>query len=66
MLLGAIGEWVLGNTFPAIVFSTFGAFWLTFASTLRPSFDAFSNYAPPGEAATAGLETQGFNASFGE
>lgn len=66
MIVGAIMEWILGNTFPAIVFSTFGTFWLAFASTLRPSFDAFASYAPPDEPAAAGLEQPGFNASFGE
>lgn len=24
MILGAIGEWILGNTFPFVVFGTFG------------------------------------------
>lgn len=27
---GGIGEWILGNTFPAVVFFTFGGFWATF------------------------------------
>lgn len=27
---GGIGEWILGNTFPAVVFFTFGGFWGTF------------------------------------
>lgn len=65
MTLGAILEWILGNTFPAVVFGTFGTFWLSFASTLNPSFSAFASYAPAGEPGAAGLETQGFNASFG-
>lgn len=24
MILGAIGEWIIGNTFPFVVFGTFG------------------------------------------
>lgn len=24
MILGAIGEWIVGNTFPTVVFGTFG------------------------------------------
>lgn len=64
-LLGGFLEWVLGNTFPSVVFCTFGAFFLSFAATLTPSFAAFATYAPAGEPAAAGLETQGFNASFG-
>lgn len=26
---GAIGEWILGNTFPCVVFFTFGGFWVS-------------------------------------
>lgn len=40
MLLGGLLEWILGNTFPAVVFTSFGAFWFSFGSTLVPSFDA--------------------------
>ncbi|KAJ9156727.1 hypothetical protein NKR23_g1125 [Pleurostoma richardsiae] len=64
-LLGGFLEWILGNTFPSVVFCAFGAFFLSFAATLSPSFAAFSRYAPAGEDAAAGLTTQGFNASFG-
>ncbi|KAF3760949.1 hypothetical protein M406DRAFT_18130, partial [Cryphonectria parasitica EP155] len=65
MILGGILEWVLGNSFPCVVFVTFGAFWLTFAGTLNPAFAAYSSYAATGQPAATGLETQGFNASFG-
>ncbi|KAH8902795.1 gpr1-like plasma membrane protein [Coniochaeta sp. PMI_546] len=64
-LLGGFLEWVLGNTFPSVVFCTFGAFFLSFAATLSPSFAAFSTYAPAGADGSEGLVTQGFNASFG-
>ncbi|KAK4049984.1 hypothetical protein OIV83_003808 [Microbotryomycetes sp. JL201] len=36
-LLAGVMEWVLGNTFPATVFSTFGGFWLAFAFLLDPT-----------------------------
>lgn len=65
-LLGGFLEWVLGNTFPSVVFCTFGAFFLSFAATLSPSFAAFSTYAPVGADGSEGLVTQGFNASFGK
>ncbi len=26
MILGAIGEWIIGNTFPFVVFGTFGTY----------------------------------------
>jgi len=44
MILGSIGEWILGNTFPFVVFGSFGAFWLTFGATLQSSFNAVSAY----------------------
>ncbi|KAM3507868.1 hypothetical protein MY10362_001526 [Beauveria mimosiformis] len=39
-ILGAILEWIVGNTFVYIVFGSFGAFWLAFAVTLTPFFNA--------------------------
>ncbi|KAM0271618.1 hypothetical protein ACHAQH_009045 [Verticillium albo-atrum] len=66
MFLGGLLEWILGNTFPAVVFLTFSAFWFTFGATLNPSFAAFASYAPPDAASVSeGLQTRGFNASFG-
>ncbi|KAL8860785.1 MAG: hypothetical protein Q9178_002815 [Gyalolechia marmorata] len=73
MILGAIGEWILGNTFPFVVFGTFGAFWLTFGATLVPSFNAYGAYVTDPEVAAmmmgnpgnpAGLQVPAFNASF--
>lgn len=46
MIVGAILEFILGNTFPFVVFGSFGAFWLTFAATLTPYFNASIAYAP--------------------
>jgi succinate-acetate transporter protein len=40
MILGGLLEFFLGNTFPSVVFCSFGAFWFTFGSTLVPSFNA--------------------------
>ena len=73
MILGSVGEWIIGNTFPFVVFGTFGAFWLSFAATLQPFFNAYGAYVTnPTVAATAmgepgnaaGLSTPAFNASF--
>ncbi|KAI4176930.1 MAG: hypothetical protein LQ343_000787 [Gyalolechia ehrenbergii] len=73
MILGSIGEWIIGNTFPFVVFGTFGAFWATFGATLVPWFNAYGAYVTdPTVAATwmgnpgnpAGLEVPAFNASF--
>lgn len=46
MLLGGFLEFILGNTFPFVVFGSFGAFWLTFAATLTPYFNASVAYDP--------------------
>lgn len=59
MLLGGIGEWILGNTFPATVFTSFGGFWVAFAITLMPDSGAIADYA-----ASGGLHGKPFNASF--
>lgn len=65
MLLGGFLEFILGNTFPFVVFTSFGAFWLSFASTLQPFYYAYGSYAPAGQPEAAGLSTVGFTASFG-
>jgi len=44
MILGGIGEWILGNTFPCVVFGSFGAFWITLAITLIPANGALTSY----------------------
>ncbi|VZI06824.1 unnamed protein product [Fusarium fujikuroi] len=41
MLLGSIGEWILGNTFPSVLFGLFGGFWFTFGSTIVPDYNAY-------------------------
>lgn len=64
-LLAGVLEWIIGNTHPSVVFTTFVAFFLTLGATLSPNFAAYASYAPIGEDPTVGLETQGFNASFG-
>jgi succinate-acetate transporter protein len=64
MLLGGTLEFILGNTFPFVVFVAYGAFWLAFAATLQPFYFAYGSYAPAGSPEAAGLQTVGFNASF--
>ncbi|KAK5994456.1 Protein alcS [Cladobotryum mycophilum] len=39
-IIGAVLEWIIGNTFVYIVFGSFGAFWLAFAATLTPFYNA--------------------------
>ncbi|KAF2113382.1 GPR1/FUN34/YaaH-class plasma membrane protein [Lophiotrema nucula] len=63
MILGSIGEWIIGNTFPFVVFGSFGAFWLGWAATLQPFYNAYGAYSTTGNAAD-GLNTVGFRSSF--
>ena len=58
-------QWILGNTFPFVVFTSFGAFWLGYGATLVPSYGAYGNYASPTTEGSTGLESVGFNAGIG-
>jgi succinate-acetate transporter protein len=65
LIISGLLEFVLGNTFPFVVFMSFGAFWLSYGITLQPSYNAYTAYAPANSTSpSAGLATQGFNASF--
>jgi uncharacterized protein len=44
LTLDGICEFILGNTFPCVVFLTFGAFWFTFGGTLTPFYAAVTSY----------------------
>jgi succinate-acetate transporter protein len=66
MVLGGIGEWILGNTFPFVVFASFGAFWLGFGATLQPIYNAYGAYADPNVQGSTGLESVGFNVGLGK
>ncbi|KAK5632277.1 hypothetical protein RRF57_007991 [Xylaria bambusicola] len=63
VLLGGIGEWILGNTFPATVFCIFGGFWLTFGATIVPGYGAYGLYSTSGVGAQ-GLDEAQFYATF--
>jgi len=62
MILGGVGEFLLGNTFPSVVFLSFGGFWLSFGATLQPSYNSAGAYAA-GNSIT-GSTSPGFAASF--
>jgi len=64
MILGSLGEFLLGNTFPFVVFGSFGGFWLTFAATLDPNFGATSDYSPDPTKPYLGASSPSFYASF--
>lgn len=63
MILGSFLEFILGNTFPFVVFGSFGAFWLTFGATLTPMYNAAAAYQTDPSDPAAG--TAEFSASFG-
>lgn len=81
MVLGGLGEWILGNTFPFVVFTSFGmfkhknsrlacahplpgAYWLSFAFTLIPFYNASIAYDPSNP--TAAATNAEFAATFGK
>lgn len=58
-------EWILGNTFPMIVFGTYGAFWLTLGATLTPFYNA-EGFFTTGKAGDALLAAEAeYYASYG-
>ncbi|EKJ73152.1 hypothetical protein FPSE_06765 [Fusarium pseudograminearum CS3096] len=63
LVLGGLGEWILGNTFPSTIFFTFGGFWLAFGTTVVPGSGAYSTYSTTGTAAD-GLKEPSFYATF--
>ncbi|KAK7430709.1 hypothetical protein QQZ08_002753 [Neonectria magnoliae] len=63
LILGGVGEWILGNTFPATVFGLFGGFWFTFGATIVPDYGAYGLYSTTGSAAD-GLSQEQFFATF--
>ena len=64
MIVGGFLEFIIGNTFPFVVFMSFGAFWLGFAATLQPFYNAYGAYATTAGEPATGLATTGFQSSF--
>ena len=62
MTVGGLLEWVLGNTFPAVVFTSFGGFWFTYGAVLVPAFNSSGAYDPANPA--NGESTPGFSSSL--
>ncbi|KAJ5970511.1 uncharacterized protein N7479_000429 [Penicillium vulpinum] len=60
LLLTSILEFIIGNTFPCVVFGTIGGFWFAFAATMIPSFNAAAPYSSSTTSTTAGLASEGF------
>lgn len=64
MIVGSILEFILGNTFPFVVFGTFGSFWLSLGATLVPYFNAFGAYSKDPSIPSEGLMSPTFLSSF--
>ncbi|KAK7056849.1 hypothetical protein VNI00_002566 [Paramarasmius palmivorus] len=52
LVISGVMEWILGNTFPFVVFITFGGFWLGLAVLEDPEHNILSVYANSGGAAS--------------
>ncbi|KAI9836341.1 MAG: hypothetical protein M1838_005078 [Thelocarpon superellum] len=62
-LLSGMLEFFLGNTFPFVVFCSFGGFFLALGATLTPFFYAYGAFSP--DHPEQGLTNNMFEASFG-
>lgn len=58
-------EFLLGNTFPFVVFTTYGGVFFALGGTLQPFYNSAGAYSPTGSFAE-GLTTPAFNASYGK
>ncbi|KAH7233867.1 GPR1/FUN34/yaaH family-domain-containing protein [Fusarium redolens] len=64
LLLGGVGGWILGNTFPAVVFCQFGGFWFAYGATLVPGYGAYGAYSVDANNPAEGLKESAFFATF--
>lgn len=46
-IIGAVMEWVLGNTFSMCLFFTYGTFWIVAGTQNIPNFGTGIQYAQP-------------------
>ncbi|KAF2171050.1 hypothetical protein M409DRAFT_19023 [Zasmidium cellare ATCC 36951] len=66
MWVAGMLEFVLGNTFPFLVFMSFGSFYCSYGATLIPWFATYQSFsADPNGDPLAGLTDPSFNASYG-
>ncbi|CEJ59434.1 Putative GPR1/FUN34/YaaH-class plasma membrane protein [Penicillium brasilianum] len=64
LLITSILEFILGNTFPCVVFGTIGGFWFAFAATMIPAFNAAAPYSASTTDTVAGLSSAGFMTTY--
>jgi succinate-acetate transporter protein len=63
-IFGAVGEWIIGNTFSCALFFTYGTFWIVQGTSLMPFFAVGTNYSPTGNS-LEGMETPEYSATVG-
>lgn len=65
LFIAGTGEFILGNTFPMIVFFGYGAHFATQATTFIPWFNSLGFFSPTGDGAPIEGLTPTFLSSFG-
>ncbi|KAF7596802.1 hypothetical protein BBP40_012401 [Aspergillus hancockii] len=60
LVITSILEFILGNTFPCVVFGTIGGFWFAFGATLTPAFNAAAPYSTSTTNTVEGLSSPEF------
>jgi len=72
LYLACIMEWIIGNTFPSVVFGTFGGFWIAYGIIVQPTMGLAASFAPANfnstggiTATAAGAATREYNAGLG-
>ncbi|KAI9812001.1 MAG: hypothetical protein M1827_004893 [Pycnora praestabilis] len=63
-IIGGLLNFFIGNTFPFVVFSAFGGFWLAFGVESIPFFNAAGAYSSSGTNMLEGQASPEFQASF--
>ncbi|KAE8406398.1 GPR1/FUN34/yaaH family-domain-containing protein [Aspergillus pseudonomiae] len=64
LIISSILEFVIGNTFPSVVFGHLGAFCLAFGATMTPAYNAAAPYSETMTDTIAGLHSPGFLNTF--
>ncbi|CEJ60656.1 Putative GPR1/FUN34/YaaH-class plasma membrane protein [Penicillium brasilianum] len=63
-IFGAVGEWILGNTFSSALFFTYGTFWIVQGTSQIPWYGVGTNYSTTGNS-FEGMQTPEFAATTG-
>ncbi|KAH0553151.1 hypothetical protein GP486_006664 [Trichoglossum hirsutum] len=64
MIIGSVMEYYLGDTFSFVVFAALGGFWLSFAATLIPWFNAAGYYSKSGTDPIEGAANPAYQSGF--